>query len=355
MLTIDGSIGEGGGQILRTAIALSALLLKPIRVINIRAKRPRPGLRPQHLMSIKAVASLCNAEVNGLTIGSREITFKPRKLVGGEFKFDIGTAGSISLVLQALLPVAAFLPEPTRFKIKGGTDVPKSPPIDYLKHVFSQILEKMGVKVDINIVRRGHYPRGGGIVEVSVDPVKFLKPLNVTERGRIIEIRGISHAVKLPAHVAERQKKSAIDFLRKKLPDTPIQVITETYDPRRDPHFGPGSGIVLWAITEKNVLGGDSLGARGKPAEVVGREAAEKLWFELSSGMAFDRHSGDMIIPYMALARGFSRIGISTSTLHLTTNIRLVEEITGVKFNMKPYGKGIQLEVNGLGYSNPAL
>ena len=353
MIVIDGSMGEGGGQILRTSIALSALTLKPIKIINIRAKRSNPGLRPQHLIAIKAVASLCNAKVEGLNVGSREVTFMPHEHVGGNFKFDIGTAGSISLVLQAVLTVAAFLPEKSRFIIRGGTDVPWSPPIDYVKNVLIPTLKTLGFQVELKVLRRGHYPRGGGIVEVTTIPVDVLRSINVVSRGRILEIKGLSHAVRLPRHVAERQAKAAFEHLRRLGIKESIHIDTEYYDPSRDPHLGPGSGIVLWAPTSENtVIGADALGARGKPAEVVGKEAAEKLFSELSTNMAFDSHIGDMLIPYIAVAKGASRIGVSKLTLHAITNILVTEKILNVKFHIEgEKDKPSVISVKGLGLS----
>ena len=232
---IDGSYGEGGGQILRTTLALSTLLLKPVKVFNIRVKRSNPGLQAQHLTGVKALAELCNAEVFGAFKGSKELIFKPRERRCGKFRFDIGTAGSISLVIQAILPALVFAPCKTIVEITGGTDVAWSPPIDYVRFVLLPILSKMGVKADVKIIRRGHYPRGGGHVILIVEPVENkLKPINEIEFGNIKEIRGISHCVKLPKHVAERQAKSAKEFLRKFKIDVPIEIDLEYYPPEKD-------------------------------------------------------------------------------------------------------------------------
>ncbi|RLE88584.1 MAG: RNA 3'-phosphate cyclase [Thermoprotei archaeon] len=351
MILIDGSMGEGGGQILRTAVALSALTLKPIKVYNIRAKRSNPGLRPQHIMAIRAVAQLSNAEVEGLKVGSSTIVFRPKRLRGGTFNFDIGTAGSISLVLQALLPVMAFVGGEVEVTIRGGTDVSWSPPIDYMRYVLLPLLRSIGFEVSLQVKRRGHYPKGGGIVHVKSSGVSKLKPVNKLRRGELVLIKGRSHAVRLPSHVAKRQAAAAEDLLKASGVDVPIEIEIETYDPRRDPHLGPGSGIVLCAITEDECrLGGDSLGARGKPAEKVGREAASKLLEELKSGMAFDRHMGDMLIPYIALAEGRSRLGISQLTMHTWTSIKLTEMIIGARFSVQGnIGEKCTVECWGVG------
>ncbi len=354
IVEIDGSMLEGGGQIVRSSIALSALVLRPVRIFNIRAKRPNPGLQAQHLTGVKAVAALCSAKLEGAYKGSRELTFIPQRRVAGRFRFDVGTAGSISLVLQALLPAAAFAPGECEFEITGGTDVAWSPPIDYVRYVLVPVLAKMGYRVEVGVLRRGHYPRGGGHVIAKTYPVPFLKPLQELEFGKLVEIRGISHCVKLPKHVAERQAKAAEKCLRDHGIDVPIKIGLEYYEPNRDPHLGPGSGIVLWAISDRGlILGADALGERGKRAEVVGEEAAKKLIQEIERGMAFDKHMGDMLIPYIAIASGTSEIGVSELTLHTKTNIVVTEMILGVKFEVKgDLGERAVIKVKGLGLRN---
>ncbi|MEM1651221.1 MAG: RNA 3'-terminal phosphate cyclase [Sulfolobales archaeon] len=331
MLVIDGSFGEGGGQILRTAVALSAITGVDIRVVNIRAKRPEPGLKRQHLTGILAAAKICGAVVEGASVGSTEVLFKPGTIRGGSYTFDVGTAGSITLVLQTLLPIIAFADSPISIEVRGGTDVQWSPPIDYFRYVVRPHLQGVGYDFVVELVRRGHYPRGGGLVRVRVDkPPKFFKPVNRVESGRVLSIGGVSHCVKLPKHVADRQARAAEEELYKSGIRSSINIEVEWYDPERDPHLGPGSGVVLWATTENSILGGDSLGERGKPAEAVGKEAASKLLEDLSTGMAYDRHMADIIIPYLALAEGPSTIGISKLTLHAFTNMWLVKNMLGV-------------------------
>ena len=323
---MDGSLGEGGGQILRTTLALSALTGQPVRIYNIRAKRPRPGLQRQHLTSVRAVAELCSARVEGLKLGSTEITFYPGKVKSGMFSFDIGTAGSVTLVLQAILPVLVYAPGPVEVTIRGGTDVPWSPPIDYIRHVLRRLLERAGFGFDVVLRRRGHYPRGGGIVIARVsNPPGRLNSFYLRERGAVRVVEGISHAVKLPRHVSERQADSARKMLESL--GVPVHIETEWYEPRRDPHLGPGSGIVVWAVTEHSILGGDSLGAKGKPAEKVGIEAAKKLLEDLSTGKALDRHASDMMLTYAAIACGESIIGGARFTSHAETNLHVIRTV----------------------------
>ena len=351
-LVIDGSMGEGGGQILRTTIALSAVLQKPVKIINIRAKRKNPGLQRQHLTAVKIVAQLTKAKVDGNYLGSTSLYFEPRGFYPGRYRFDVGTAGSVTLVLQCVLPVLAFMPRPVELEIIGGTDVPWSPTVDYMKSVVLPFLDKLGFKVEMKLIRRGHYPRGGGIVRVyAPNPPRQLKSVTLTERGKVIKIQGHSHAVKLPKHVAERQARAAESRLREHGIDVPIEISIEYYEPGKDPHLGPGSGIALWAITEHSILGADALGARGKPAEVVGGEAASKLIAELDAGMCLDKHMGDIIIPYLALAKGRSEITVTAMTMHAYTMIELMKILTEAKLNVINGGleKPFRLIVEGMG------
>lgn len=326
-VVIDGSMGEGGGQILRTALAISAVTGRPVRVVNIRAKRRKPGLRPQHLTAVRALASITQARVYGARVGSMELEFKPRSIKGGDYRFDIGTAGSISLVLQALLPALAYADRPVHIWIRGGTDVPMSPTLDYVREVLTRLLEKFGYRFQVVLRRRGHYPRGGGIVEVYIeDPPRGFTPVDLTVRGEIEGIYGRSHAVKLPRHVAERQARSAGEVVSRSL-GLRAEIEIEWYEPGRDPHLGPGSGVTLWCLASNTVLGSDSLGARGKPAEEVGREAAVKLVEDLRTGAAVDRHAGDMLPLYMALADGVSSYTGARLTSHTRTVFSLLELI----------------------------
>ena len=325
VVEIDGSMGEGGGQILRTAIALSAITGKPIRIYNIRAKRDNPGLRPQHLTAVKAIAQLCSARVKGADVGSMTLEFYPSKIKGGSYIFDVGTAGSVPLVLQALLPVLAFSDTPVTVKIRGGTDVPMAPTIDYIREVLARLTETLGYKFTIKVERRGHYPKGGGLVVVNVEePPQGFKQRDFIERGELRNIMLRSHAVRLPKHVAERQANSASKIIREKLGVEP-KVELEYYEEGKDPHLGPGSGVTIWALFNKSVMGSDSLGAPGKRAEIVGEEAALKLVEDITTNTALDRHASDMIPLYLALAKGTSTITGAKLTLHALTVLELLK------------------------------
>lgn len=330
MIEVPGDMLEGGGQIIRTATALAVLLQKDIHLLNIRGGRKPPGLKAQHVTGIKAIAAISNAEVEGLEIGSRELYFRPKTVKGGIFRFDVGTAGSVSLVLQAIMPALAFSSTRTEISITGGTDVKWSPTIDYLRLVALPMLSKMGYKAQLTVKRRGHYPKGGGEVVMIVEPTEKLSSVQLLCRGEILKVGGVSHCVNLPEHVADRQASSAEKYLRK-AGLSRVEVARE-----RLSGLGPGSGVTLYAVSSDGcILGADALGERGKPSEKVGEEAAAKLVEEIQSQMCLDRHMGDMIIPYMAVAEGGSHVTTSKITLHTLTNIRVSELITGVKFKVK--------------------
>lgn len=326
MIEIDGSSGEGGGAIVRNAIALSALSLKPIHITNIRANRPKPGLMPQHFNAVKAVQQLSNAEIDKLNVGSTEISFYPSGLEGGKFEIDIKTAGSITMVLQAFMIPAAFADSQVEITIKGGTDVRWSPSIDYFKNIALKILKVMGYDSKIDLVRRGHYPRGGGIVKVKINPINKLNPVNLADLN-FNKIKGISHAVNLPEHVAIRQAESAEKLLKASGIESEIKIEHSDNAP------GPGSGITLWS--DGNIpVGGSHSGERGLRAEKVGEKAAKEILYHISKGAALDKYMGDQIIPYMAIA-GNSDIKTAELTQHALTNIYVAEKIIEKKFEVK--------------------
>jgi RNA 3'-phosphate cyclase len=356
MIELDGSMGEGGGSVLRTALALSAVSQQPIRIFSIRARRPKPGLRPQHLKAVEAVAKLTNAHVEGLEVGSTEITFEPGEISGGSYKIDIGTAGSTTLILQAVMPAAAFASSQVEFEIRGGTDNPQAPPVDFWKNVTLPTLRHMGYMAEIECPRRGHYPRGGGIVQARIEPVEKLNCLQLGDPGKIIKVTGIAHCVRLPSTIARNMAHSAARTLLH-AGYSNVDIKTETYDPYNDPHHGPGAGITVWVETEHGaVLGDSAIGKPGKPAEKIGRDAAEDLTRQLKTGKAVDKHLTDQLIPYMALAEGTSEISSAELTLHALTNIALVEKFAKVKFEVDgDIEKPGLIKVTGLGKVNLTL
>ncbi len=314
IIEIDGSYGEGGGQIVRTSVALSAVTGRPVRIKKIRQGRPKPGLAPQHAQAISALARLCGARTNGTMPGSSEISFDPGAIRGGSYRIDIGTAGSVTLLMQCLMPAALKADGPVSLEVFGGTDVSWSPTIDYFKNVFLPALARFGAKADILIRQRGYYPRGQGSVLLRLEPCD----LNPAHLGAHIEgskaraIFGNSHCSNLPEHVAKRQAQSASDALKDAgyNVDVAQEILTLP---------STGSGITLWS----GFIGESALGERGLPAETVGRRAAEKMITEMDSKAAVDVHLADQLIPYLALAGG--SLSVREISMHARTNIWTAE------------------------------
>jgi RNA 3'-phosphate cyclase len=330
MVEIDGSYGSGGGQILRTTCALSAVTKKSCRVFNIRKSRQKPGLMPQHLSGIQALAQLCNGRLEGDFLGSEEIKFFPGQVYRDRVSVNIPTAASITLILQTLIPPALFAQNPTKIVFDGGaTDTFFSPTIDHFRFVFLKILEKIGARVEVNILRRGYYPEGGAKIEIKVFPSR-LKNLNLIERGslkKILIISGASNALK-DKKVAERQIAGVREIFGKlKLP---TEEKIEYYDTSC-----PGSQICLMAEFENTVIGTDNLGKLGKRAEDVGKEAASELLKEQKSEACLDKHLADQILPYMALTSGKSKVMVSEVTNHCQTNTWVIEKFLQGNFKIK--------------------
>jgi RNA 3'-terminal phosphate cyclase (ATP) len=336
MLTIDGSQKSGSGTILRLSIALAGILGEPLHIYNIRHRRRQPGLRPQHLESVLTAAKLCNAETKEVKLGSRELWFKPNEIVSGEVRAEIGTAGSISMLLLTVLPICAYAKrEVTVHVVNGGTDVRYAPTINYLKHVLLPVLEKMGLKASLTVKRFGYYPKGMGEVILNVSNGSKLNSITLEEFGEIEDIQGVSVCTFLEKQrVAERQAEAAKKALRNHNYNADIHVVNDRSNPLQK-----GSSMVLWAKTSKGALiGGDALGERGKPSEAVGREAAENLLKEIEAHASVDVHLADVLVPYIALADAASTYLTRKITDHLDTNIWLIQKILGVKFQIDKVG-----------------
>ena len=342
MLEVDGSQKSGSGTILRLSIALAGILGEPLHIYNIREKRSQPGLRPQHLEATLTAGKLCNAEIKGATLGSRELWFKPGEVTGGEIQAEIGTAGSIPMLLLTVLPICASAKRTVRIRVvKGGTDVRHAPTINYLKHVLLPMLKRMGLKADLTVKKYGYYPKGMGEISIEVQPCQKLNPLRLEEQGAIEELRGVSVCTFLADRkVAERQAKAAKEYLKARGFEANIEVVNDTSNPLQK-----GSSIVLWAKSNTGtLLGGDAIGELRKPSEAVGREAAENLFKELKAGATVDVHLADMLVPYVALAEGNSIYLTRSMTEHLDTNLWLAQEILGVRFKVTRVGNLFKIE-----------
>jgi len=335
LLEIDGSFGEGGGQILRMAVALSAVTGREVVVRNIRAKRERPGLAPQHLAAVAAVATVCGARVEGLAPRSRQVRIAPGTISGGGYRFDVGTAGSVALVLQALLPLWIASGHAAAVTVTGGTDVPHAPPFDYFQNVLLPLLARLGVEVRIQGIRRGYYPRGGGEVRLTVAPGS-LEPLVLDERGAILAIEGRAHVSSIPEHIATRMRDAALE----RCPQARVEV--EVVDAARA--AGPGGAIVVWARTGATVLGAGRVAERGVRAETLGAAVGEELAADLSAGATLDRHAADQMLVYLALAKGGSFLTRSITT-HARTAMWLLSQFFAVRFDVSSKGELVRVSV----------
>ncbi|MHC1594469.1 MAG: RNA 3'-terminal phosphate cyclase [Methanotrichaceae archaeon] len=317
MIEIDGSRGEGGGQIVRTAVALSAVTRTPVRISNIRAGRPKPGLSHQHVKAIEALALISGFDIEGVRPGSDLITFRPAEVKGGgDYQIDIGTAGSISLLMQCLLPALVHADGAVSLEVRGGTDVNWSPTIDYLQEVALPAFGRFGVRSRLVCIRRGYYPRGGGRAVLEVEPSRLRRAdIKIQEPGKV---QGVSHCSNLPEHVARRQAESAVQTLINAGRETFVETALEKAP-------STGSGITLWS----GYKGSSALGARGIRAESVGRLAAEDMLAEIESKAAVDIHLADQLVPYLALAGGsYTTRSVSR---HTRTNIETASRFLDVE------------------------
>jgi RNA 3'-terminal phosphate cyclase (ATP) len=316
-LELDGSFGEGGGQILRTSLALSLLTGRPFRLVNIRAGRPKPGLQPQHLMSVRAAATIGQARVQGDTRGSTELTFEPGKVVPGSYRFDIGTAGATGLVLHTLyLPLALGAAAPSQLTLIGGTHVRTSPCFHFLQTTWRAYLELLGLHVSLRLARPGFYPRGGGLVEVHLQPAARLRGLRLRERGPV-KASGFSAVAGLPEDIARRQARRAIQRLRQAGLKADI----------REEVWEDGPGTVLAVVLETTPVPAlfFALGERGKRAERVADEAVDQaLAYLKAAPAAVDPHSADQLVLPLALAEGPSEYTTAEVTSHLLTNVAVI-------------------------------
>ncbi len=333
-LDIDGSYGEGGGQIVRTALFLSTVLGVPVRIRKIRLGRRKPGLKRQHLHIVRFLKRMCEAKVEGDRVGSLELSYTPGRPRAGRYAVSFGTPASISLFLQTVLPVMLLTPGSTEMEVTGGTEVPMSPTIDWLRFVYLPLVRPLRETVRLDVLKRGYLPAGGGRVKLTVsgdlDPKNLkaavrerLSPFR-EKQGRVqrVHLLSVAHELLRERRVVERQVQGALEFLQGKL--FPVQIYRQYVEAD-----SIGTSVTLWVEdSEGNILGADSLGRKGKPAEEVGREGALKLWEDWITGATVDRHLADHLIPWLALTGGCIRVPRFTG--HLETNLWVCERFLGV-------------------------
>lgn len=345
MQVIDCSFGEGGGQIIRTALALAALTGQDIQLKNIRAKRPKPGLMPQHLASVKALAAICDADIKGAFAGSRELLFRPKRIRDSSIYANISTAGSITLLIQQLMP--ASLAAKVKLRASGGTDVSFAPSANYLQKITIWFLKKMGAKLSSEIFSRGYFPKGNGSMVYTSEPSLPLKPIVLTSRSKLVSIEAFAHCAGMPTKVAQdlmlytkrriQEMMGDFDFAEK------IETKPETKETK-------GLGIDLFANYRNCRIGVGLSSFKDISPEAIANRAAKEFMFEINSLAPLDSHMTDQIIPFMALANGKSTVcGLLTE--HTKTNIEVTEKLLPVKFEIVEKGALSQISVDGVSFT----
>jgi len=344
MIEIDGSAYSGSGTILRYSIALATLRKEPVHITRIRAKRPKPGLRAQHLTAASACAQVSGGSLAGAEIGSQEIIYRPgRALKGGEFHFDIGTAGSTTMLAFTLLPVALFAEKPSRFAITGGLFQDFAPSFFHMKKLLIPLLHEMGAEVKLEMLRPGYVPKGGGKLALEVEPLATpLRSFQRIAQGKIKAVRGTALSSHLSEQkVSQRMADRCAEALKRKglLPE--IEIVEDSTAAQK------GAALLVWAETDKGCLiGADQAGAPGRRSEAIGDFVAKTLLEDLDSGAATDRHLADQLILFAALANGATEYTIPSVTDHVQTNLWLVQKILGVEADLQ----GKRVTVKGLGF-----
>jgi len=341
---VDGSFGEGGGQILRTAVCFSMVMGVPIHVTKIRAGRRIPGLRPQHSATIRILGEVCSAKVEGATVGSTELSFSPGEVGTARGAFDLGTAASIPLVLQAVVPAVSLMGNSYDLDLVGGTDVPWSPTSDYIDKVLAPAMGAAGIRFSFKVEKRGYYPNGGGRASVRIEACERVEPLQLASargagdgQGGVVSLA--SRCGKLPVSVAERQARAVVTTLR------PRGVEVMERHVSLEDSVSPGSSILVSAVGAGSYIGGDSIGAREKPAEKVGREAAESFLSAYASDARVDVHLADMLAPVLCLSESPSALLIPYVTEHLRTSLHVAKQFTSADYGFEERGEATLLSI----------
>lgn len=343
MIEMDGSRHSGSGTLLRYAVSLATLLRKPLHMIHIRAKRNKPGLRPQHLQALRACCSFCGGKVEGDAVGSQEIFYQPgESLEGGDFHWDIGTAGSTTMLAFTLLPVALFAKHSSRFSITGGLFQDFAPSAFHMQKILIPLIRRMGARVRLEMVRPGYVPKGQGHLKLEVEPLDSpLAPLRLTDQGTVKAIRGVSLSSHLDAgKVSERMADRCLELLEKEGYDPKIEILYDTTAVQK------GAALMLWAETDTGaLLGADQAGKVGRKSESIAHFVVTSLLEDLRSGATTDRHMADQLVLFAALAGGRTEYRIPAVTDHVEANLWLVREILGVNTEVQ----NNYLKVDGIG------
>lgn len=328
MIVVDGSAGEGGGQVFRSSLSLSMVTGEPVQVVRVRANRRQPGLKRQHLTALRAAAEICGATVSGDAPRSTQVTFTPKSIRAGTYAFDVGTAGSATLVLQTVLPALLAADAPSRVEVSGGTHNPWAPPFDYVALVFAPLLRRMGFGLDLVLDRHGFYPAGGGRIRAVVEPASDPRPLELTERGDVVRTRATALVSRLDPSIGERE----MDVVRKRLDWTDTAVEEVDAD-------GPGNVCMAEVgcehVTELFV----AFGKRGKPAERVAADVVRAVRNYLRAGAPVGEHLADQLLLPLALFSG-GRFETVAPSSHTQTNLRVIGQFLGPRLTAAPKDKG---------------
>ncbi len=327
MLEIDGSRGEGGGQMVRTTVAMSTVTGIPVHLTRIRENRPTNGLSRQHVAAVNAVARMTGSEVEGCNIGSGDLYFVPGDEQTYNLDVNISSAGSISLVLQAMLLAARNHTQRLTVDICGGTNVMWAPPIDYYQTLLFPMMSRMSINADVKIIDRGFYPQGGGRVIATLDPIGSIKPVVQESLGELVGIKGVCFCQRLSDWVPQEMMKSCRETLRD-YADVDIEL-------QRTEGSSQGAGLVLVAEYENGMLGSNALSSRGHPPDKCGRDAANDLLREIGSGSTMDVHTADQLLPYMAMSHEPSSFSVSRISKHLLSQMDTLESFLDVKFGVE--------------------
>ena len=327
MITIDGSLGEGGGQIIRSSCALSLITGKSFRIYNVRARRDKPGLQRQHLTAVNAAAQIGQAKVDGAAVGAREFTFMPGKVVPGEYVFNIGTAGSTTLVLQTLLPPLIVASATSRITLEGGTHNVHAPPFEFIQKTFLPLVNQTGTHVSIELERYGFYPPGGGKLHVLIEPGTLQRRLDLLERGDIRRQSARALVVNLPQSIAERELR----VIREQMgwDDGQLQLETSANA------YSPGNVVTIEIESERVTEVITGIGERGVRAETVAAKAVEEAQRYLATGAPVGEHLADQLLITLALAGGGSFL-TGAPSLHTTTNIEIIKTFLNVDIRVTP-------------------
>jgi RNA 3'-terminal phosphate cyclase (ATP) len=344
MIEIDGSMHSGSGTILRYSAALATLVSEPLHVTDIRVKRPKPGLRAQHLQALEACRAMSEGTLEGAEIGSREIFYRPGPTIkGGNFKFDIGTAGSATMAAFALIPIALHAQGPSRITIIGGLFQDFAPTFFHMQKVLEPLIGAMGAETELHMVRPGYVPTGNGALSLVARPMtKPAMSLDLTKPLRVKGIKGIALSSNLrEQNVSERMANRAIKLIEKRKLSVDIELLLDSTAPQK------GAALTLWADSwVPCYVGADQAGKPGRSSERIAEFVVRSLFADLDSGATVDRHIADQLILHAALAKGTTRYLIPEVTDHVQSNLWLVEKILGATHRLT----GNLLEIHGIGF-----